>query len=42
MGDGTACEHEEDQVEITCEACHGPVRAGGEIDVARRQRRDQY
>ncbi len=30
MGDGTGHEHEEDQVEITCEACHGPVRAGGE------------
>jgi hypothetical protein len=26
MGDGRAWEHEEDQVEITCEACHGPVR----------------
>ena len=30
MGDGTEREHEEDQVEITCEACHGPVRDGGE------------
>lgn len=28
MGDGRAWEHEEDQVEITCEACHGPVRGG--------------
>lgn len=31
MGDGTARTHQEEQVEITCEACHGPVRAGGEI-----------
>ncbi len=31
MGDGTARAHKEDQVEITCEACHGPVRAGGEV-----------
>jgi hypothetical protein len=31
MGDGTARTHKEDQVEITCEACHGPVRAGGEV-----------
>ncbi len=30
MGDGTARTHKEDQVEITCEACHGPVREGGE------------
>ncbi|MBK9964986.1 MAG: hypothetical protein IPP07_08865 [Holophagales bacterium] len=30
MGDGRAWEHEEEQVEITCEACHGPVREGGE------------
>ena len=30
MGDGTAWEHEEEQVEVTCEACHGPVREGGE------------
>lgn len=30
MGDGTPREHEEDQVEVTCEACHGPARAGGE------------
>lgn len=30
MGDGHAWEHEEEQVEITCEACHGPVREGGE------------
>ncbi|MBK9089927.1 MAG: hypothetical protein IPL90_13105 [Holophagales bacterium] len=28
MGDGREWEHEEDQVEITCEACHGPVRGG--------------
>ncbi len=27
MGDGREWEHEEDQVEITCEACHGPVRS---------------
>jgi hypothetical protein len=31
MGDGTARTHEEEQVEITCEACHGPVREGGEV-----------
>jgi hypothetical protein len=31
MGDGTARTHEEEQVEITCEACHGPVRDGGEV-----------
>jgi hypothetical protein len=31
MGDGIARAHQEDQVEITCEACHGPVRAGGEV-----------
>ena len=30
MGDGTRRAHEEDQVEITCEACHGPVEPGGE------------
>ena len=30
MGDGRAWEHEEEQVEITCEACHGPIREGGE------------
>ena len=30
MGDGRAYEHAEEQVEITCEACHGPVREGGE------------
>jgi hypothetical protein len=30
MGDGTARTHKEEQVEITCEACHGPVREGGE------------
>lgn len=30
MGDGFAHEHEEEQVEVTCEACHGPVRNGGE------------
>lgn len=30
MGDGVARGHKEEQVEITCEACHGPVRAGGE------------
>lgn len=30
MGDGTEHEHAEEQVEITCEACHGPVRDGGE------------
>ncbi len=29
MGDGTAWEHSEEQVEITCEACHGPA-VGGE------------
>ena len=29
MGDGNAHRHKEDQVEITCEACHGPVRPGG-------------
>ena len=28
MGDNREWEHEEEQVEITCEACHGPVRAG--------------
>jgi hypothetical protein len=31
MGDGTSRTHKEDQVEITCEACHGPVREGGEL-----------
>ena len=31
MGDGTLRTHKEDQVEITCEACHGPVRAGDEV-----------
>jgi len=31
MGDGVARAHKEDQVEITCEACHGPVREGGEV-----------
>jgi hypothetical protein len=31
MGDGVARTHKEDQVEITCEACHGPVRVGGEV-----------
>ena len=30
MGDGAEYGHEEEQVEITCEACHGPVRDGGE------------
>ncbi|MDL2716484.1 MAG: hypothetical protein PT977_01915 [Acidobacteriota bacterium] len=30
MGDGSARTHKEEQVEITCEACHGPVRTGGE------------
>ncbi len=30
MGDGALRVHQEDQVEITCEACHGPVRQGGE------------
>jgi hypothetical protein len=30
MGDGREWEHEEEQVEITCEACHGPVREKGE------------
>ncbi len=30
MGDGREWEHEEEQVEITCEACHGPVRGGRE------------
>ena len=29
MGDGSIRTHEEDQVEITCEACHGPVRESG-------------
>ena len=50
MGDGTARVHQEDQVEITCEACHGPVRAGGgvpwrevrdEISLAIREREDR-
>lgn len=31
MGDGMARTHEEEQVEVTCEACHGPVRVGGEV-----------
>ncbi len=31
MGDGRRRAHKEDQVEVTCEACHGPVREGGEI-----------
>jgi len=31
MGDGVARQHKEDQVEVTCEACHGPVRDGGEV-----------
>ncbi len=31
MGDGTARTHQEEQTEITCEACHGPVREGGEV-----------
>jgi hypothetical protein len=31
MGDGTARAHKEDQVEITCETCHGPMREGGEV-----------
>ncbi|HEY3351352.1 MAG TPA: hypothetical protein VGM13_16365 [Thermoanaerobaculia bacterium] len=31
MGDGTARTHKEEQVEVTCEACHGPVRVGGEV-----------
>lgn len=31
MGDGVARTHKEDQVEITCEACHGPVPEGGEV-----------
>ena len=30
MGDGHEREHEEEQVEVTCEACHGPVPDGGE------------
>ncbi len=30
MGDGRAWEHSEEQVEITCEACHGPARGGSE------------
>jgi len=30
MGDGRAWEHEEEQVEVTCETCHGPVRDAGE------------
>lgn len=30
MGDGREWEHEEEQVEVTCEACHGPARAGDE------------
>jgi hypothetical protein len=39
MGDGVARTHKEDQVEITCEACHGPVPEGGEI--AWREVRDE-
>jgi hypothetical protein len=31
MGDGVARTHKEEQVEITCEACHGPVPEGGEV-----------
>jgi hypothetical protein len=31
MGDGVRRAHKEEQVEVTCEACHGPVREGGEI-----------
>jgi hypothetical protein len=30
MGDGREWEHAESQVEITCEACHGPLREGSE------------
>lgn len=30
MGDGRAWEHEEEQVEVTCEACHGHVGTDGE------------
>ena len=52
MGDGTARAHKEEQVEITCEACHGPVRAGGEaawpevkdeisIEIRRREERGE-
>ncbi|MBK9965171.1 MAG: hypothetical protein IPP07_09850 [Holophagales bacterium] len=35
MGDGRAWEHEEEQVEVTCEACHGPIPEGGEGGEAR-------
>ncbi len=31
MGDGVARNHQEEQVEVTCAACHGPVPDGGEI-----------
>jgi hypothetical protein len=31
MGDGIRRAHEEEQVEVTCEACHGPVGGGGEV-----------
>ncbi len=31
MGDGVVRRHKEEQVEVTCEACHGPVAAGGEV-----------
>ena len=30
MGDGREWEHSEEQVEVTCEACHGPVRGDSE------------
>jgi hypothetical protein len=30
MGDGTARAHKEEQVEVTCEICHGPARQSGE------------
>jgi hypothetical protein len=30
MGDGTIRPHKEEQVEVTCEACHGPVGKDGE------------
>lgn len=38
MGDGRAWEHEEDQVEITCEACHGPAREGPDAGETRASR----
>ena len=35
MGDGTAWNHEEDQVEIACESCHGPLQPGQETTAGR-------